>query len=174
MPDVNIQGGMLTLPRNIALIDTNLVVARFDPNDEHHAAAVLTLDEDTRYEWVLTGPVLVESCGMILSRAGAAALARFFSWVVTPGRGIIVMSVAEGPNEHSSRWQEHAEFSIARNLDFVDAYLMRVATILSKSFGGTLIPIATADSDFYRGGGTGYCYGVLDYRELTDDIVSIR
>lgn len=175
MPNVPILGGHIGVQTSVALVDTNALVSFFDPDDTHHLAAKLTLEEDHRYEWLITGPVIVEAAGVLMSRVGRFAVSKMFSWIGTPGKGVSVLTCSEGPNEHRQRWAEHTAFCDYRSIDFVDAYLMRVATLIRPHLGvnSPVVPILTADSDFYKGGGGEYQYGVLDFREVGGEVVEL-
>lgn len=174
MPSLTIAGGVISLPPNCALLDTNVLVARFDVSDGLHDEARLTLEDDNRFEWVVTGPVLVEACGLLARRAGAIAVADLIAWLVTPGNRVYILSCCEGPNEHDARVQEQLGLMEKRGIDFVDAYLMRVASLMAAAFKLPHLPIVTSDSrDFFSGGGYGMKYGVLDLREPGGDVIPI-
>lgn len=174
MPVLRLDGGDVSLPRNIALLDTNILVARFNDRDELHQNALETLEADDRFEWVVTGPVLVEACGLLRSRRSEREVEQLLLWLKTPGGRVSLLSCAEGPNEHHLRLPEHYDFMSARKIDFVDCYLMRVATLIAGVLGGGAIPIVTVDSrDFFSGGGGSYRYGVLNWRQFDSEVIQM-
>lgn len=172
MPVLRLDGGDISLPRNVALLDTNILVARFNDRDDLHGNAVETLEADVRFEWLVTGPVLVEACGLLRSRRTEKEVQDLLLWLKTPGGRVSVLTCAEGPNEHQSRLPEHFEFISARKIDFVDCYLMHVATLIASAMGAEAVPIVTVDSrDFFSGAGGNYRYGVLNWRQFESDVI---
>lgn len=173
MPILGIAGVDIDLPRNVALVDTNVLVARFNPRDALHEEATLTLDDDDRFEWVVTAPVLVEACGLLMQRSGHSSVVEMLKWLVTPGNRVRLLACIEGPKELEQRLPEHTAFIARRKVDLVDAYLMRAASVITHVCG--LVPntpIVTSDSkDFHNGRGAGYRYSLLDLREPGGEVI---
>ena len=90
MPTLDLVGATLDLPRNLALLDTNVLVAYQLSTDRDHDQAEAFVEAGADYELLVAPPVLVESCGMLSSRSGRDAVGRLLSWLLTP--------------EGSSRW----------------------------------------------------------------------
>lgn len=174
MAVIRIDGGDVTLPRNIAFLDTNVVVARFDVSDSLHSEALLTLEEDDRFEWVVTGPVIVEASGMLLKRTNLVVVFEMLRWLVTPGNKVYVLTCAEGPNEHEMRLVQQSSVMESRGIDFVDAYLMRIASLIAVSWKVPFMPIVTSDGrDFFSTRGMGFRYGVIDLRDPGGGVIPV-
>jgi predicted nucleic acid-binding protein len=157
----------LDLPRNLALLDTNVLVAFIDDRDNNHDQAVLVVDELTDYVWAVTLPVIVEASGLLGSRRGQPHVLRLIRWLLTPGNAWLL------PGSHpSSRPDEmllrHSDWMSKFVIDYVDAHLMELANVITMQ--GDFrphLPIVTFDtSDFFRCAGSGFCYSVYDMREL--------
>jgi hypothetical protein len=55
----------LGFSRHAALLDTNVLVALHGDNDSNHEQALLVIEEENSYLWLVTIPVIVESCGLL-------------------------------------------------------------------------------------------------------------
>jgi len=53
MPFCRIPGAELDLPRNIAILDTNVLVAYADDRDQHHEQAFVFLEAEDSYVWLV-------------------------------------------------------------------------------------------------------------------------
>lgn len=75
----------LELPRNIGLLDTNVLVAFVDNRDAWHELSVLLIEENEDYEWSVNLPVVVEACGLLGARCGQTQVLTLLRWLLTPG-----------------------------------------------------------------------------------------
>jgi predicted nucleic acid-binding protein len=168
MPTFDFVGVALDIPRNVAFLDTNVLVAHQLPADQDHDQAEAFL-ETVDYELLVTPPVLVESCGMLTSRSGRKnAVGRFLSWLLTPGHNVRLFPAPHSPLDVSIVLNSHAFWMRQFNIDYVDAYLMEAAHRLTETLSlMPYLPICTFDTkDFFRCWRKGYLYSVFDMRSL--------
>jgi predicted nucleic acid-binding protein len=171
MPDVQFAGIDVSIPRNIALLDTNVLVAYFDASDGHHDDATLVMEECEEYVWVLTPPVITEAAALIARRLDNLWAVRMILWMVTLERTIILPA-----NHHiqppEAVLQKNADLMSKHVIDYVDSYLMDLADSLSHKLElKPSTPIATFDKrDFFRCAGKGLRYSVYS----TDDLELIE
>ena len=166
MPMLTINGVELDLPRNVALLDTNVLVAYADDRDNDHGVALLAIDDNTDYLWLVTLPVVVESCGLLGRRRGDRAVLDLLLWLLTPGNVILL------PGSHPSLSADeairlHSEWMRQYVLDYVDSHLMDLANLLTEKLGlMSDLPIATFDmTDFFKCAGRGLRYSLYNVRE---------
>jgi predicted nucleic acid-binding protein len=167
MPRFEISGSSVELPRNIALLDTNVLVGIIDERDQHHEQATLFLEGGDDYQLLVPPPVVFEACAILIRHRDLSVAARLVTWLLTPGNAMIFPSphaspgVAEALRDHSLWMQRY-------KVDYVDAYLMEIAHQLTMQCGlRPSTPIVTFDtSDFYKCGLGGYSFSLYDMREL--------
>jgi predicted nucleic acid-binding protein len=151
------------LPRNIALLDTNVLIALVDPNDSWHQHTVAALDIG-EYAWAVTHASLLEAWNMLDGRQRRTDLAyQLMSWVLTPGRAILVGDAIEPVSV------AHA-YSQRFGIDLVDAGLVELADRVSRECGiKPAVQIATYDTgDFLRlFGPSGLSFNVYDMRNTS-------
>lgn len=153
----------LDLPRNLALLDTNVLVAYWDPKDRYHgeAAAVLDLAD---FSWAVTRSVVVETSSFLTGKLKRPDLGHaFLDWVMTPGQLIRI-------GETTLSMEVAKQYARQFGVDFVDATLLDLANQISKRLA--LVPavhVATYDtSDFLRMfGRDGLSFHVFDMRDLS-------
>lgn len=171
MPLLRFETIEIEIPRNIALLDTNVLVAYFDDRDSNHEAALLLLDDVSDYIWLLTSPVITEAAGMLSRRRDNVSVVRLLAWAISLNNSIIL------PSSHIVQPPEiplrsAADVMTNHSVDFVDSYLMDLAHVISDQLG--LVPdtpIATFDKrDFFRCAGKGLKYSIYS----TDDFELIR
>ena len=157
MPQYRIPGANLDLPRNLASLDTNVLVALANPDDQRHedTCAVLEVEE---FRWLVIPSVLVEVWGLLVGSRGMRdrALA-LFAWLLTPGN-VILLPDSRRPLE------EHVDSAATHRIDIVDAELVRLADYITRSCN--LVPdvfIVTFDTgDFLRCKSDGYRFSIYD------------
>lgn len=171
MPILDIPGVELPMPRNIALLDTNVLVAYFDETDEHHDDATLVIEECKEYVWILTPPVITEAAGLLARKLDNVWVVRMLLWMMTLEQAIIF------PANHfiqppKSVLTKNAELMGRHVIDYVDSYLMDLADCLSNTLElRPNMPIATFDKrDFFRCAGKGLRYSIYS----TDDLELIE
>jgi len=167
MPILSINGVEIDLPRNVALLDTNVLVAYADDQDNDHASAILAIDENTDFLWLVTLPVVVEACGLLGRRRDHGAVLDLLLWLLTPGNVTLL------PGSHPSlspdgAVRRHSDWMRQYVLDYVDSHLMDIADTLTQSLQLMPdIPIATFDTaDFFRCAGRGRRYSLYNVREF--------
>lgn len=121
------------------LLDTNVLVSRFDPRDSNNEHTTVFLDT-IEYQLLVASVVVVEAWGMLVSRKVSGGGRALLTWLNTPGRAMILprhdeplQSVGQLVNESS-------------RLDCVDAMLAELADDITRQC--SLIPalrIATYD-----------------------------
>lgn len=163
MPIWTIAERVYDLPRNIALLDTNVLVALVDPNDGWHQHTIAALDLG-EYVWAVTHAALLEAWNMLAGRQRRTDLAyRLMSWVLTPGNAILVGDAIEPVST------AHA-YSRRFGIDMVDANLIELADRVSRECKiQPAVQIATYDtSDFLRLFGlSGLSFNVYDMRNTS-------
>lgn len=167
MITLKVAGQEIELPRNIGLLDTNVLVAFIDDRDGDHEQAVLVLDEYSDYEWAVSLPVIVEACGLLGSRRGSAHVLDLLRWLLTPGNVRLL------PGSHPSLYPDkmlldHTNWMSKFVVDYVDAHLMELADTITSQFSlRPHLPIFTFDTkDFMRCASRGRMYSLFDMREL--------
>ncbi|HWY16174.1 MAG TPA: hypothetical protein VNX86_13635 [Rhizomicrobium sp.] len=176
MPILTIEQEEINIPRNLALLDTNVLVARFDQRDRLHPEARLILDEDNRFWWLVISPVVVEAAGMLMKRQGEKSVLSMLRWLITPGTRTFLLTCLEGPRELEKQIPGLADLIAKRRIDYVDAHLMRAASILTDicALAPHSTPIVTGDGrDFFSGSGFGYRYSLLDLRDPGGEVIRI-
>ena len=167
MPNLSIEGAELDLPRNLALLDTNVLVAIGDDRDNDHEQASLVFDLLVDYEFGVTPPVVLETLGMLTSRRGRDVALRMSQWLRTPGN-VIILPALHSPLRTADLLDEHSAWMRKYSIDYVDSHLMHAADVLTHAW--TLVPhapIITFDTgDFFRCAKSGYRYSLYDMREL--------
>ncbi len=155
------------LPRNIGLLDTNVLVALIDDRDNDHEQAVLVIDDYSEYEWIVSAPVVVEACGLLGSRRGQAYVLLLLQWLLTPGNVRLL------PGSHPNLYPDamllsHSDWMSRFVVDLVDAHLMELADTITNIFDlRPHLPIFTFDTrDFLRCASKGRAYSLFDMREL--------
>ena len=152
MVTLEIQGATLTVPTNLMLLDTCVLLAAYNPRDGLHDDASDFLSQDQFF--LIPYVVITETWGMLVGREKR------------PDCGIgMLKELAELPNfDFMPVWPElfrkSRKLCDERKIDLVDAFLMNISSPLaSKLKLRSPIPIATYDTrDFTR------CYGYVHFR----------
>lgn len=149
MPVYRIDGVEYDIPRGGVLIDTNVVVARFDPRDENHDRAVgfLAVLDGRPFFPVLPVSVLIESWGVLVggkrqpNRTGCEMLA----WALEPGTAIVLP-------DFPTRLDQVRELASELEIDVVDVVLIELSSCLQRECRlDDPLPIASFDQrDFYK------------------------
>lgn len=163
MPDWLVPERIYDLPRNIALLDTNVLFSLANPHDSWHDNTLAALDIG-EFTWVVTHASLIEAWNLLVGREKRRDLAyALMRWVLTPGQAILVGDAIEPistANTYSQRF----------DIDLVDAGLVDLADRISRDCGlNPATHIATYDAgDFLRLFGTsGLNFHVYDMRDIS-------
>lgn len=159
--------GELDLPRNIALLDTNVLVAYVNPADQHHAQASLFIESEDKYILVVTPPVIVEACGLLSKRRDRQLALGLLAWIRTPGK-VMLLPTPYPPLETEPVFISHSDYMKVNELDYVDTYLMETANRISRVCDlRPFLPIVTFDTgDFLKCATKGYTFSLYDMHEL--------
>jgi predicted nucleic acid-binding protein len=163
MPFWTVAERVYDLPRNIALLDTNVLVAFANPHDGRHEHTMAALDLG-EYTWAVTHASLVEAWNMLVGRERRPDLAyQLMAWVLTPGRAILVGDAIEPVSIAHS-------YSQRFRIDLVDANLIELADRVSRECEiRPAVQIATYDTgDFLRlFGPSGLSFNVYDMANMS-------
>jgi predicted nucleic acid-binding protein len=168
MPSFEILGATLDLRRNIALVDTNVLVAYADNSDQYHEQASLFFESDADFQLLVAPPVVVETCAMLIRRRRDRRVALgLISWLLTPGNAI-VFPTHHSPGEVSKALFDHSDWMRRFQIDYVDAYLMEMAHRLTTACElRPHIPIVTFDTgDYLKCSLKGYAFSLFDMRDF--------
>jgi predicted nucleic acid-binding protein len=162
-----IAGTTLDIPRNVALVDTNVLVALADDTDQHHEQASLFFDVGTDYQLLVAPPVITETCGMLIRRREMGIALGLMSWLLTPGNAII-LPTPHPPVGVDLALSQHTAWMRQFRVDYVDAYLMEIAHRLTTTCDlRPHLPIVTFDTgDYLRSSLRGYSFSVYDMRDF--------
>lgn len=167
MPFFNIPGIDLDLPRNVALLDTNVLVALADESDGNHEQALTFVLADPDYEFLIAPPVIVESCGLLSKRKNRPISLGLLAWLLNTA-GVTLFPAPHPPGEVRPTLSGHAAWMERYRVDYVDAYLMEIAhRVTTKCDLRPHLPIVTFDAgDFLRCSGHGYEFSLYDMRDF--------
>lgn len=132
-------------PSNIALLDTNVLVAISKEDDSLHAQALARLDE-AEFAWVVPHISYIEAWNFLVGREKSRRSAdRLFAWVSTPGNTYQIGEALEPFDQPNLIAQKFA-------LDLVDVSLADLATRMKRECGlHSTVAVATYDTgDFLR------------------------
>lgn len=168
MPTWHLPARQYDLPRDIALLDTNVLIAFVNPQDSWHEHTVSALDLG-QFRWVVPHTSLIEAWNFLVGREKRRDLAaKLMAWVLTPGQvivigdGVVALSAAR---DYSERF----------GIDLVDACLVELADRVTRECGlNPAVHVATFDTgDFLRlFGPSGLSFNVYDMKDIssTSDI----
>jgi predicted nucleic acid-binding protein len=167
MPLLQIAGTVLDLPRNVALVDTNVLVAFADGADQHHEQTLLFFEAGADFQLLIPPPVLVEATAMLIRRRGLRIALNLIAWALTPGNAILLPD-PHSPSEADAALFAHAAWMRRFEVDYVDAYLMEIAHHLTIVCDlRPHIPIVTFDTgDYFKSSLNGYLFSLYDMRDL--------
>jgi len=167
MPLLNFPECELDLPRNLALLDTNVLVAFVDDRDNDHEQAAFVLEELDSHSLVAPIPVIVEAFGLLTSRRGLSKAMSLVRWLSTPGQVSLLPALNIATHEFPT-FMRRAEWMAQFSVDYVDSHLMETAHALTERCGlKPHAPIFTFDTrDFLRCATRGRNYSIFDMREL--------
>lgn len=153
----------IDLPRNIALLDTNVLVSYCDPSEKTHEDTIAALDM-AEFSWAVTRSVVVETSGFLAGSRKRPDLAQhLMEWVMTPGELIRI-------GETTESMEAARQYSRQFRVDFVDATLLDLANQISTKLDLTpSVHVATYDTrDFLMlYGQDGLNFHVYDMRDLS-------
>jgi predicted nucleic acid-binding protein len=163
MPDWLVPEQVYDLPRRIALLDTNVLIALVDPRDNWHDHTVAAIDLG-EFKWVVTYPSLIEAWNLLVGRQRRLDLAyELMNWIFTPRQAILLGDAIEPvATAHS--------YSQRFRIDLVDASLIDLADRMSRECDlNPSVHVATYDTgDFTRLLGIpGLNFNVYDMRDIT-------
>lgn len=172
MPFIRIDGDELDVPRNLALLDTNFLLAAFNDGDENHenVQAYIELNAQqglgVQYALFVTLPVMIETWGMLSSHRRDDKKAEFLNWI-TDRNNVEMLSGLYRPSMIGDIVQRNRAWITKWAVDYVDAHLMKVADTITRECNlAPSTPIITFDSDFFRCSNQGYQFSIYDVRTL--------
>ena len=162
-----IDGAELDLPRNLALLDTNILIAFANPNDASHFDAKLFLEAQDEFVLAVAPPVIVEACSFLIGKLKLPQRAEWLlQWLLTPGTGVRLLPAPHGADEASLQTYLGADTAwMSRyKLDYVDSFLMQMAHRITTSceIRPDLVIVTKDLSDFLGCFRRGYSYRVHD------------
>jgi predicted nucleic acid-binding protein len=163
MPNWLVPEQIYDLPRNIAFLDTNVLVSLANPNDEWHDQTIAALDMG-EYRWAVALGSLIEAWNFLVGRVRRKEFAYdLMTWMLTPGNAILVGDAVEPVSTAHFYSQRYA-------IDLVDASLIDLADRMSKACElNPAVHVATYDTrDFLRlFGVSGLSFHVYDMRDTS-------
>lgn len=175
MPIYAIEGVEIELPRNLAILDTNILIALALPDDEFHAEVEQFFEDQDKFIFGVPPPVIVEACSFIIGARKRHDLAlKLLQWLLTPGSGVILLPAPHGPGEREVQAFLSADsaWMTKHNLDYVDAYVMQMADMVTRycEYNPGLLIITNDMKDYWRCWQQGYAFSVYDItqREIID------
>src|SRR5690349_21186916 len=113
------------LPRNIALLDTNVLIAMFDLEDVRHGDTIAAIDLG-EYQWGVWHPIIIEAWNFLVGKVKRLDYAiAMMDWLLTPGNVTLVADEDEAIEVAHS-------YSRRFNVDIVDAGLLDLANRLTR------------------------------------------
>lgn len=175
MPTFAITGSELELPRNLALLDTNILIALADPDYPHHPDIKTWLDYQEDYILGVPPPVIVEACNFITGKLKRPDRADFLlRWLLTPGNAVRILPAPHDVAESAVQTYLGAdvEWMAQHRLDYVDAFLMQMANRITDAcqFRPDLVIVTMDLGDFLRCLKKGYAFRIYD--PVSDGLLS--
>lgn len=166
MPLFPIPGGEIDLPRNLALLDTNVLAAYANPDDGLHDQAKLFIENENVFNLIVVPPVIVETCGLLSKRTMQTRVASILRWLWTPGNVVFLPSHHFPHLAHALTM--HAAWMSKFNIDYVDSYLIETAHKITHACElKPSAPIVTFDTqDFWRCSAKGQSFSLFDMKDL--------
>lgn len=153
----------LDLPRNIALLDTNVLVALFDESDPRHADTGAAIDL-AQFAWGVSYAAIIEAWNFLVGKVKRTDYAiGMMEWILTPGNVALIADDYERVDVAHS-------YSRKFGVDIVDATLLDLAHRITRTFAlSPSVHVATYDvADFLRlFGQKDLQFNVYDMRDLS-------
>lgn len=168
---LEIAGQMIGYERNIAFVDTNIMLDAFSDDEEIAELSKLMLIEGD-YQVYVPWPVVVEACGMLSKRESQLKRQTMLNWLLQPSTPDILPSPHHA-DELMISFGDHVDYMRQCSIDYVDAHLMEIAHRFT--IHGDLKPAATIltrdQRDFLRLFKKKYHYSLdnLDDQRVEDD-----
>ena len=134
-----IAGQTVGYERNVAFVDTNIVLDAFSDDEDKAGLAQLMLIEGD-YQVFVPWPVVVEACGMLSKGVEQLKRQAMLDWFMQPSTPDILPSPHHA-DDLMSVFGEQVECMRKWSIDYVDAHLMEVAHRFTLH--GKLMPAAT-------------------------------
>lgn len=166
MPIFPIPGGEIDLPRNLALLDTNVLAAFANVDDDLHEQAKFFIENENEFILLVVPPVIAETCGLLSKRTMQSRLLNLLQWLGTPGNVIFL------PSHHfptlPATLISHTHWMRKYNIDYVDSYLIETAHKITQVCDlKPSAPIVTFDTkDFWRCSSQGQSFSIFDMKDL--------
>lgn len=164
MPNWLIPERRYDLPRNIALLDTNVLISLSDASDGRHRNTIDVLDFG-EFRWAVAYATVVEAWNFLVGRHKKRYEAyRLMEWVLTPGEVILLNEAIE-----THELQVAHVWCKQLKLDIVDAMLVSIADKISRECNiAPSVHVATYDTgDFLRLFGAERAFNVYDMRDAS-------
>ena len=151
------------VPRNIALLDTNVLISMFDRADARCADTWAAIDLGS-YHWAVTHGNMIEAWNFLVGKVKRLDYAYdMMKWLLTPGS---VLTIGDALEDIKIADRYSRTFGV----DIVDAALMDIADRLTKDCAiNPPVHVATYDvRDFLRWfGRSDLSFNVYDMRDLS-------
>lgn len=151
------------VPRDIALLDTNVLIAMFDEGDVRHGDANAAVDMG-EFQWGVCKASIIEAWNFLVGKVKRLDFAyNMMRWLLTPGN---VTYIIDGRQTIETLH----DYSVRHRIDIVDAALMDLADKLTRHCGiFPFVHVATYDAaDFLRlFGRADLNFNVYDMRDLS-------
>lgn len=171
MPRIEIPNGRIEIPPKLGILDTGVLAARFKDDESEKHSDTIAYMELADYQWLVAPPVIVEACGLLSKRKYDKQRAAMMQWLQAPGN-VNIFPAPHAPSLVHEVLSKHAQWMAKFEVDYVDAYLMEMANLLTQA--GKLrphAPIITYDTtDFMKCAKKGLQYSLIDMKSPFDPI----
>ncbi|WP_370168467.1 PIN domain-containing protein [Sinorhizobium fredii] len=167
MPSFAIEGAELDLPRNLAILDSNILIALALQDDQRHDEVHIFIDCQTEFILGVPPPVIAEACGFLIGKAKRPDRAEWLlRWLLTPGTGVLLLPAPHDVKEQAIQayLNSDAGWMSLHKLDYVDAYLMQMASVITErcEYKPDLVIVTGDMRDYLRCLRKGYAYRIHD------------
>ena len=167
MATFKIEGTDLDLPRNLALLDSNILIAFALADEPQHAEASIFLECKDEFVLGVAPPVIGEVCSFLIGKRKRRDRALWLvRWLLTPGNCVKLLPAPHNSDEDalSSYLRTDIDWMDAHGLDFVDSYLMHMADTITETckYRPDVVIVTSDLNDYLRCFKRGCQYRVYD------------